>query len=36
MLSPYGECESRFMEMIGTIVSMEREDEIKDILYEAG
>jgi hypothetical protein len=31
----YGECESRFLEMIGTIVSREWEDEVKDGLYEA-
>jgi len=36
VLSPYGECESRFMEMIGIVVSMEQEDDIKDKLYEAG
>ncbi len=32
----YDECESQFLEMIGTIVSKEREDELKDGLYEAG
>ncbi len=32
---PYGECESRFLEMIGTIVSREWEDEVRDGLYEA-
>jgi hypothetical protein len=31
----YGECESRFLEMIGTIVSREWEDEVRDGLYEA-
>ncbi len=32
----YGECESRFLEMMGTIVSREWEDEVKGELYEAG
>jgi hypothetical protein len=32
----YGECESWFLEMIGTIVSREWEDEVKGGLYEAG
>ncbi len=32
----YGECESRFLEMIGTVVSRKQEDEVKDGLYEVG
>jgi hypothetical protein len=31
----YGECESWFLEMIGTIVSKEWEDEVWDGLYES-
>jgi hypothetical protein len=35
VLSPYGECDSWFFQLIGIVVSMELEDEIRDILYEA-